>query len=205
MHPYGQRVAADITEGVAQQYTIVSGGAFGIDVIAHRMALACQRPTIAVLPSGFDKLYPSANAELLTRIAEAGGLLVSEYTPETVTNRSQFVARNRIVAALSAGVVVIEAGRRSGTLNTAGWANKLGRPLMAVPGPVTSALSTGCHQLIKNGAHLVADAQDVLTDLPARSAVAIQSTNATDARPGPCSHRSIPGRCTALNASLPST
>lgn len=159
---YGQRVAADIAGGVSESQVIVSGGAFGIDAVTHRMALANGSKTIVVLAAGMDHLYPAAHKELFEQIVAQGGLLITEYAPDTLPSRTSFLARNRIIAALGSGVVVVEAGRRSGTLTTAAWAEKLGRPLMAVPGPVISAQSVGCHQLIRGGAHLVACARDVL-------------------------------------------
>jgi len=159
---YGQRVAADITAGVSGRFTVVSGGAFGIDSVAHRMALANRDKTVVVLADGMDHMYPVANHELFRQVVDQGGAIITEYAPDTLPSRASFLHRNRVIAALSSGVVVVEAGRRSGTLNTARHAKSLGRPLMAVPGPVTSLQSVGCHDLIQGGAHLVTGAQDVL-------------------------------------------
>ena len=165
---YGQRVAADIAMGAAEAgMTVISGAAFGIDTVAHRTALACaaEHPTVAVLACGIDRAYPVANTALLDRIAEVGSV-VSEYPPGTSPARHRFLVRNRLIAALSAGTVVVEAGRRSGTLSTASASATLGRVLMAVPGPVTSALSVGCHLLLSTGtAVLVTGPQDVLSEL----------------------------------------
>lgn len=165
---YGQRVAADIAMGAADAgFTVISGAAFGIDTVAHRSALACpgQLPTIAVLACGIDRAYPVANTALIDRIAQVGSV-ISEYPPGFSPARHRFLVRNRLIAALSSGTVVVEAGRRSGTLSTAGAASALGRVLMAVPGPVTSALSVGCHLLLSGGsAVLVTGAQDVLASL----------------------------------------
>ena len=162
---YGQRVAADIAMGAAEAgVTVVSGAAFGIDTVAHRAALAYPGvlPTVAVLACGIDRAYPVANTELIDRIA-AVGAVVTEYPPGTSPARHRFLVRNRLIAALSAGTVVVEAGRRSGTLSTAGAAKMLGRVVMAVPGPVTSALSVGCHLLLStDSALLVTGAADVL-------------------------------------------
>jgi DNA processing protein len=165
---YGQRVAADIAMGAADAgRTVVSGAAFGIDTVAHRAALAFSGalPTIAVLACGIDRAYPVANTALIDRIAEVGAV-VSEYPPGGSPARHRFLVRNRLIAALSAGTVVVEAGRRSGTLSTASASSALGRVLMAVPGPVTSALSVGCHLLLSSGtAILVTGADDVLEAL----------------------------------------
>ncbi len=162
---YGQRVAADIAMGAADAgMTVISGAAFGIDTVAHRAALAYpgELPTVAVLACGIDRAYPLANAALIDRIAEVGAV-VSEYPPGASPARHRFLVRNRLIAGLSAGTVVVEAGRRSGTLSTASASATLGRVLMAVPGPVTSALSVGCHMLLSTGlAVLVTGAADVL-------------------------------------------
>lgn len=162
---YGQRIAGDIAIGAAEAgLTIVSGAAFGIDTVAHRSALLCSAalPTVAVLACGIDRAYPAANAALLDRIA-ATGAVVSEYPPGAVPARHRFLVRNRLIAALSTGTVVVEAGRRSGTLSTASATLALNRILMAVPGPVTSALSVGCHLLLAaGGTLLVTGADDVL-------------------------------------------
>lgn len=161
---YGAEVARDISAGVAGAgYTVVSGGAFGIDQAAHRAALTVQGATVAVLACGVDRAYPEAHRELLDYIAEAGGVLVSESAPGAAPTRIRFLARNRIIAALAGGTVVVEAAVRSGALNTASWAGGLGRQLMGVPGPVTSAASDGVHQLVRSrGALLVTRAEEVL-------------------------------------------
>ena len=181
---YGQRVAADIAMGAAESgLTVVSGAAFGIDTVAHRGALAYPGalPTIAVLACGIDRAYPAANAALIDRIAEVGAV-ISEYPPAASPARHRFLVRNRLIAALSAGTVVVEAGRRSGTLSTASACLSLGRVLMAVPGPVTSALSVGCHLLLATGdAILVTGADDVLQALGCR-------TDSDGAQPGTATH-----------------
>ncbi|NDZ93360.1 DNA-protecting protein DprA [Streptomyces sp. SID6673] len=145
---YGEQVASSLASGlVAENWTVTSGGAYGIDGVAHRGALASGGSTMAVMACGIDRDYPAGHARLLAEIADQG-LVVSEYPPGTTAAKHRFLTRNRLVAAMSAAVVVVEAGRRSGAANTAAWARKLGRPLGAVPGPVTSATSIGCHQMI---------------------------------------------------------
>lgn len=160
---YGEHVSTRMASDLADRgVTVVSGGAFGIDGAAHRGALAAGGLTVAILACGIDRDYPSGHARLLREIGEAG-LVVSEYPPGTTAAKHRFLTRNRLVAALSAAVVVVEAGRRSGATNTAAWARKLGRPLGAVPGPITSAMSVGCHQMIADGqATLVMDADSIL-------------------------------------------
>ncbi|MCK0175093.1 MULTISPECIES: DNA-processing protein DprA [Mycobacteriaceae] len=160
---YGEHVAADLAAGlVARDVAVVSGGAFGIDGAAHRATLACEGLTVAVLAGGVDVPYPAGHTALLGRVAK-DGLVISEYPPGMRPTRVRFLTRNRLVAALSGATVVVEAGVRSGAANTAGWAAALGRPVCAVPGPVTSAVSMGCHALIRDGAaHLVGRAEEVV-------------------------------------------
>jgi DNA processing protein len=159
---YGQHVAAELGAGLTERgATVVSGAAYGIDAAAHRGALAAGGPTIAVLACGADVVYPRGNAGLLSRIA-AEGLIVSEVAPGTTPNRPRFLVRNRIIAAATLGTVVVEAAPRSGALNTARWAHDCDRRLMGVPGPVTSSLSAGVHNELRQGATVVTDAADVL-------------------------------------------
>ena len=162
---YGEHVTAELAFGLARQdVVVVSGGAFGIDATAHRSALAAEGSTTIVSASGIDRPYPSSNATLFER-AEVGGLVVSESPPGSAPHRHRFLTRNRLIAALSAGTVVTEAAARSGALNTAAHCTRLGRPLMAVPGPVTSAMSAGCHSLLRQDptpALLVTSVMDVL-------------------------------------------
>lgn len=160
---YGERVASDLATDLALAgWTVVSGAAFGIDAAAHRGALAVGGSTVAVLACGVDVPYPRTHAQLLERIA-AGGLVVSEVPPGSRPMRAWFLERNRIIAALSAGTVVVEAAPRSGALSTASWTQKLSRETLVVPGPVTSALSAGCHTLVRDGAAtLVTCVADVL-------------------------------------------
>jgi DNA processing protein len=160
---YGTAVAGDIAAVLGGAgHTVVSGAAFGIDNAAHRGALAVDGPTVAVLACGVDRAYPVAHRRLLDYIAEVG-VVVSEAAPGCAPTRVRFLARNRLIAALAQGVVVVEAAIRSGALNTANWAGGLSRTLMGVPGPVTSAPSAGVHQLIRTrGALLVTDGHEVL-------------------------------------------
>jgi DNA processing protein len=160
---YGGQVAGDIAATLArEQWTTVSGAAFGIDQAAHRGALASRGRTVAVLACGADRAYPAAHAGLIRYIADVG-LVVSEAAPGCAPTRIRFLARNRLIAALSRGTVVVEAAVRSGALNTASWAGGLGRVLMGVPGPVTSAPSAGVHQLVRSrDALLVTSGEEVL-------------------------------------------
>ncbi|KAF0847849.1 DNA-processing protein DprA [Nocardia caishijiensis] len=162
---YGMQVAGDIAcELAGRGWTIVSGAAFGIDAAAHRAALAVGGPTVAVLACGVDRPYPAQHDRLLGAIADSG-LVVSEYPPGVAAQKHQFLARNRLIATLGDGVLVVEAGLRSGARNTVKWARRLGRPAMAVPGPVGSASSAGCHRMIREGeALLVTRAEDVIEE-----------------------------------------
>jgi DNA processing protein len=160
---YGAHVAGEIAADLGEAgWTIVSGGAYGIDAAAHRGARATRAITIAVLACGVDYPYPAGHADLFADIA-AAGLVVSEWPPGRHPARLRFLTRNRVIAALTCGTVIVEAGERSGALNTARHAADLGRPLMAVPGPVTSPQSAGCHQIIRDwGASCVTCAADII-------------------------------------------
>lgn len=159
---YGEHVAGDLAAGLTQRdVAVVSGGAYGIDGAAHRAALDCDGVTVAVLAGGLDVPYPSGHAALLHRIGQQG-LLFSEYAPGIRPARYRFLTRNRLVAAVVGAAVVVEAGLRSGAANTAAWARALGRVVAAVPGPVTSSASAGCHALLRNGAELVTRADHVV-------------------------------------------
>ena len=163
---YGEQVTVELVAGLVERdVTVVSGGAFGIDGAAHRTALACEGVTVAVLAGGIDVPYPSGHSALLHRVA-VNGLLISEYPPGVRPARYRFLTRNRLVAALSGATVVVEAGLRSGAANTAGWARALGRGVCAVPGPVTSAASAGCHELLRReGTVLVTRAQEIVEEV----------------------------------------
>ncbi|MBD0861252.1 DNA-protecting protein DprA [Gordonia sp. zg691] len=160
---YGEHVTQMFASGLAGEgLTVMSGGAFGIDGAAHRAAVTTGGVTAAVMACGIDRDYPASHAALLAEIARTGAV-ISEYPPGTTAAKHRFLTRNRLVAAMSLGTVVVEAGRRSGAANTAAWARKLGRPLGAVPGPVTSATSVGCHRMIADDlAVLVSDVASVV-------------------------------------------
>lgn len=178
--PYGSQVARRLGSDLTDRgIDIVSGAAFGIDAAAHEGALLSGGSTVAVLACGLDRAYPAAHADLLGRI-RAEGALVSEVPLGFAPYRQRFLSRNRIIAAMTTGTVVVEAGARSGSLNTAGAAASLERHVAMVPGPVTSMGSVGCHEWIRTkGASLVTDAADVL-DLMGRLGVHVQ-----DERRGP--------------------
>lgn len=147
---YGEHVTMESAAGLVDRgYAIVSGAAYGIDGMAHRAALASKGTTIAFLAGGVDRFYPSGHDALLTRIVEQGAV-ISELPPGSPPTKWRFLQRNRLIAAASLATVVVEAGSRSGSLNTANHANQLGRPVGAVPGPVTSAASAGCHRLLRD-------------------------------------------------------
>lgn len=159
---YGELVAADIAAGIgANGGSVISGAAYGIDGAAHRAALAVDAPTVAFLAGGADRAYPSGNSKMIAEIAVRGAV-VSELPPGSAPTRWRFLQRNRLIAALGEATVVVEAGWRSGSLNTAGHAVSLGRPVGAVPGPITSAASAGCHRLLREyDAVAVTGADDV--------------------------------------------
>ncbi|WP_350353403.1 DNA-processing protein DprA [Microbacterium sp. A8/3-1] len=159
---YGEHVAAELAGDLAATGTvIVSGGAYGIDGAAHRAALGVSGATVAFLAGGVDRAYPAGHQSLIRQIS-AEGAVVSEPPCGAAPTKWRFLARNRLIAALGHATVVIEAGWRSGSLNTAGHAAALGRPLGAVPGPVTSAASAGCHRLLREyDAQCVTSAQEV--------------------------------------------
>lgn len=153
---YGEHVAAELGFGLVKAgMTVVSGAAYGIDGAAHRGALTAGGPTVAVLGCGIDIAYPAGHSGLLDGII-AAGLIVSEYPPGTTPARHRFLVRNRLIAALSSATVVVEAGVRSGARNTATTAATLGKVVMAVPGPITSVMSVGCHDLLRTGGATIA-------------------------------------------------
>jgi DNA processing protein len=165
---YGGHVTMETSASMSDRgVTVVSGGAYGIDGMAHRAALAGQNFTVAFLAGGVDRFYPSGHGELLGRVATYGAV-VSELPPGATPTKHRFLQRNRLIAAASQATLVIEAGFRSGSLNTAVHATTLGRPLGAVPGPVTSAASAGCHRLIReNGAECITNPDQAFDMLPA--------------------------------------
>lgn len=165
---YGKQLASEIAADLAQAgLTIVSGFAQGIDSAAHRAIVEAGKRTIAVLGTGLDKesIYPQSNLKLAQKILETGGCLISEYPPGIHGSVFTFPARNRIISGLSLGVLVVEAKRKSGALITANWAKQQERKIFAIPGPIHSLNSKGPHLLIKQGAKLVENANDILVEL----------------------------------------
>ena len=162
---YGDHVTTELVQSAgADSRLVLSGGAYGIDGAAHRAALASGGSTVAVLAGGLDRPYPAGHADLFTRIGK-DGLLLSELPPGAAPTRWRFLQRGRLLAALSGTVLVAEAGYRSGTLHTAARAAELGRPVGAIPGPITSATSTGCHRLLRDGLATVITAYDDVREL----------------------------------------
>ncbi len=160
---YGLHVAADLAAGLAEAgWAVISGLAFGIDSAAHRGALAVRGQSIAVMANGIDHTYPASHADLRAQI-EATGAVLTESPPGSRPMRASFLARNRLIAALGMGTVIVEASARSGARNTASWCGELGRLLMAIPGPVTSSMSVATHQLIRDqAATLITSAEEAL-------------------------------------------
>lgn len=158
---YGAHMAATLGAGLAERgWVVVSGGAYGVDGAAHRGALGAGGATVAVLACGVDRPYPRGHTQLISRIAEQG-LVIGELPPGDHPTPSRFILRNRVIAALTRGTVVVEAAYRSGALVTARAAQRLGRFTMGVPGPATSSLSAGVHELLRGEAVLVTDAAEV--------------------------------------------
>ena len=166
--PYGKQVALEMAGDLAEAgLIIVSGLAPGIDTFAHTATVERRKRTIAVLGTGVDEksIYPQSNLKLAQKILETGGALISEYPPDQRGTQFTFPQRNRIISGLSLGILVVEAKEKSGALITAEWARKQKRKIFAVPGPIHSLNSKGCHYLIKNGAKLVENANDILEEL----------------------------------------
>lgn len=196
---YGEHMAAELAAGLVERnVAVVSGGAFGIDGAAHRATLASDGVTVAVLAGGIDVPYPAGHSSLLHRIGQHG-LLLSEYPPGVRPARHRFLTRNRLVAGVAGAAVVVEAGLRSGAASTAAWARALGRVVAAVPGPVTSSASAGCHVLLRNGAQVVTRADDIvefvgsigeLAAEEARPATSLDGLSAVQRRV----HDALPGR-----------
>ncbi|WP_255437332.1 DNA-processing protein DprA [Cellulosimicrobium sp. TH-20] len=182
---YGRHVTGEIAAGlVARGFTVVSGGAYGIDAAAHRAAILSGGPTVAFLAGGADRFYPAGNADLLRSVVEAGGAVVSEVPPGSVPSRVRFLLRNRLIAAFASATVVVEAAWRSGSLSTASRAAELSRPVGAVPGPVTSMASTGCHRLLRDGVAVCVTDVDEVVELAGDLA-----RDAAPAAPAPSSWR----------------
>ena len=160
---YGARIAGDFGVGVADhEWAVISGGAIGIDAAAHKGCLVGEGVTVAVLGGGFNKNYPATHERLFAEISESG-LLISEVMPDVPAIPNRFLTRNRLIAALSKATVVVEAAFRSGSLRTARDAAEIFRPVMAVPGPINSPTSEGCHRLIiERVAELVSSVSEVM-------------------------------------------
>lgn len=163
---YGMYVAGDLAHGLAESgWTVVSGGALGIDGAAHRATLAAGGVTVAVLACGIDRPYPLSHTGMFERIGEEG-LVISEWPPDAPAYKLRFLIRNRLIAAGSAGTVLVEAGHRSGARQTLGRARMLGRPVLVVPGPVTSAMSVGCHEELRmEGSRAVASVAHIVEEV----------------------------------------
>ncbi|MEV0969598.1 DNA-processing protein DprA [Microtetraspora glauca] len=162
---YGAQVAAELASGLGdRRWTVISGGAYGIDAAAHRGALASGMPTVVVLACGTDVCYPTAHQDLF-RVVRSQGVVISEVPMGSRPTRPRFLVRNRLIAALSRGTVVVQAAVRSGALNTAGHASELNRHLMAVPGPITLEVSEGCHDLIRQGRAVCVTSVQEITEL----------------------------------------
>ncbi|MFI5588808.1 DNA-processing protein DprA [Amycolatopsis sp. NPDC051758] len=181
--PYGENHAAEMSYGLATRgVPVFSGLAYGIDGAAHRGTLAADGVTVAVLGCAVDAGYPSGHVGLLNRIVRNGGAVVSEYPPGTPPARHRFLVRNRLIAALTEGTLVVEAGRRSGARNTASTAGALGKVVMAVPGPISSAMSVGCHDLIRDARATLVSTVDQVLETVGRFGIA-EDTSARPKRP----------------------
>jgi DNA processing protein len=173
---YGRSVTADLSRSCASKgVVVVSGLALGVDSIAHRAALEVNGKTIAVLPSGIEKIYPASHIGLARDIVRKNGALVSEYGGKEPPMRHQFIERNRIIAALGDALLITEAAENSGSLHTARFALELGKPVLAVPGNINSATSKGTNNLIKMGATPVTSVQDIFEAIGLNASIASQS------------------------------
>lgn len=164
--PYGIQVTKSlIQELAAQGIVIISGLAFGVDSIAHRACLEAHGQTIAVLPTSLGCIYPASHRHLAQQIIDQGGALVSEYPPGSTAYKTNFVARNRLVSGLGDAILIIEAAHKSGTLHTTNFALEQGKDVMVIPGNITSPLSAGTNNLLKDGATPITSSQDVINAL----------------------------------------
>lgn len=185
---YGEHITMEASSGLVDRgFAIISGAAYGIDGMAHRAALASSGQTVAILAGGVDRFYPSGHDALLARIVDAGAV-ISELPCGSPPTKWRFLQRNRLIAAASQATIVLEAGWRSGSLNTAGHAASLGRPIGAVPGPVTSAASAGCHRLIRDYLATLVTSAAEMAELVPRAEVQGLPVSA-EGRPGPSSLR----------------
>ncbi len=163
---YGEQIAGEFANALSHQgFCITSGMALGIDGASHRGALAATGKTIAVVGQGLNIIYPPRHQMLANQIIQTG-VLVSEFTPDTPIKREHFLRRNRIISGLSLGTLLIETPQRSGALSTARSAIEQGREVFAVPGAIHNPLVKGCHQMIKDGAKLVENLEDIIQELP---------------------------------------
>lgn len=179
---YGEVVAREMAADLVERgWAVVSGGAYGIDAAAHRGALDAGGVTACVLAGGVDVAYPRAHEALLARIVDAG-VLISESPPGATAMRSRFLSRNRLIAALTKGTVVVEAALRSGTTSTAGAAATLNRPVLGVPGPVTSPASAGVHRLIREGRAVLVTGADEVIDVVGELGADAAAPTAGDSR-----------------------
>lgn len=164
--PYGAGITKKMASQLSKQgVVIVSGLAYGIDSLAHQTTLDNKGLTIAVLPSGYNKVYPSAHRNLALKIIESGGAIITEHEGDYTPHKHDFLRRNRIIAGLSQAVVIPEAAERSGSLNTAAHAINAGLPVFAVPGNINSPMSAGCNNLLKAGAIPLTDVNDIYNNL----------------------------------------
>lgn len=198
---YGEHVTTELVQSaVADSRVVLSGGAYGIDGAAHRSALSSGGSTVAVLAGGLDRPYPAGHTDLLARVGKEG-LLLSELPPGAAPTKWRFLQRGRLLAALSGTVLIAEAGYRSGTLHTAARAAELGLPVGAIPGPITSASSTGCHRLLRDGLATVItgydDVRGLLDGVRDGAHRAVRRTAGLESGPldaaGPSSRREGPG------------
>ena len=196
--PYGVEVAERLASDLAARgVTIVSGFARGIDTAAHRGALAGNGRTIAVLGCGIDVVYPPENRALAPAI-EAQGALVSQFAPGVPALAGHFPVRNRTLAGLTLGVLVVEAAERSGALITASFAGDLGREVFAIPGRITSELSAGANRLIQDGAKLITCWQDIVSELPEPWRRVVRGTLSCERAPTPPDMETDEGRMLKL-------
>lgn len=177
---YGREVTESlVADLVSYGFTIISGMALGVDAIAHQSCLESGGKTIAVLGNGVDLPFPRENSNLYTKIIESGGTVISEYPPGVNPTKGSFPARNRIIAALSLGILITEAAEDSGSLITAEWGFSLGKKVFSVPGPINSSMSRGSLKLLKQGAVLVQNTQDILNEFGIQSS-RLRSKNKKD-------------------------
>lgn len=165
--PYGKKVAELFSKELAlRDVVIISGMAVGIDTVSHETCLKCRGKTIAILGSGFNKIYPKENKRLFEEILNSDGLILTEYPPDTEKRKEHFRKRNRIISGLSKGIIVVETKKTSGTTITANWALKQNKKLFVVPNDIFSETSEGCHNLLKKGGNLLTNIEDLLIEFP---------------------------------------